>query len=62
MNLFTSIGNVGPITSGPGGTDTSFEIVIPVGAPTYVLVLNPPFIPYESTTGNADGAFQLNAL
>jgi hypothetical protein len=34
VNLFTSAGNLGPLTPAPGGSATQVQVVIPAGAPT----------------------------
>ncbi len=73
INLFNAIGgsavNLGGLN--PDGSpkipltvvsEHQFTFEVPAGAATgnaYVMVLNPPFIPFSSTTGDPDGAFSL---
>ena len=43
-------------------SSTQFSFTVPAGAvsgPSYVQVLNPPFIPFTSTAGDPDGGFNL---
>jgi len=72
INLFNTQGggtvNLGGL--GPNGakipltvtSSTQFSFTVPAGAvsgSSYILVLNPPFIPFTSTTGDPDGGFFL---
>ncbi|MDG2305959.1 MAG: NHL repeat-containing protein [Candidatus Binatia bacterium] len=44
-------------------SENQFTFQVPAGAQggaAYVMVLNPPFIPFSSTTGDEDGGFTLN--
>jgi len=75
INLFNAQGggvaNLGGLgASGPKVpltvvSSTRFTFTVPAGAvtgPTYVQVINPPYIPYSSSGSDPDGAFTIVAL
>jgi sugar lactone lactonase YvrE len=75
INLFNRQGNGAPNLGGLNSegdpkipltvvSSTQFTFAVPASAvsgPSYVQVLNPPFIPFSSSGNDPDGAFLLNA-
>lgn len=64
VNLGGLLGNGNPKIPLSFVNEQQFTFMVPAGAqtgPAYVMALNPPFIPFSSTTGDPHGAFTLFA-